>query len=95
MMQPIEMRPHKCAAHSDLRSDPCPISARVRFVAWTLVLSFCLLLRSRLGWRDYRSDAEFYQRWKAEELRREKQIAEMSRGNANEQRISRILKGGK
>ena len=88
----------KRAVMSDLDAHPAPSSKWLGCAGWALVLAFVAFPFGIIAGdaiRSARAEAEFQRRWKAEQARMERAVRAMEHGNAEQQRVAQVVRGGK
>ena len=96
--QPIPLVEPKKAVRSDLDANPAPSSKWLTYAGWALVLAFVAFPFGIIAGdaiNSARAKAEFQRRWEAEQARMERLIQQMERGNAEQQRVAQVIRGGK
>lgn len=98
MSAPVVLIEPKRSVHSDQDANPAPSSKWLSCAAWALVLAFVVFPFGIIAGdaiNSARAEAEFQRRWKAEQARMERLIQQMERGNAEQQRVAQVVRGGK
>ena len=95
--QTVLVEPKK-AVRSDQDAHPAPSSKWLTYAGWALVLAFVSFPFGVIAGdaiHSARAEAEFQRRWKAEQAQMERLIQQMERGNAEQQRVAQVMRGGK
>ena len=98
MSAPVVLITPKRGIRSDQDANPAPSSKWLGCAGWALVLAFVSFPFGIIAGdaiNSARAEAEFQRRWKAEQAQMERLIQQLERGNAEQQRVAQVVRGGK